>query len=58
MALPPRANWTGLDDATDIKEALEVLHDFHYIQEESIKSVSGGRPTFTYRINPEILKTH
>ena len=49
-----RKGWTGLSDATEIKEGLEALSDYNYLLE--CMTETSGRPSVTYRINPKFYK--
>ena len=49
-----RKGWTGLSDATEIKEGLAALTDYDYLLE--CMTETSGRPSVTYRINPRFYK--
>lgn len=49
--------WRGLKQRAVIEKALDTLVELDWLQEsQSTRSVKGGRPTVTYRINPAISK--
>ncbi|MDC5223987.1 YfjI family protein [Acinetobacter baumannii] len=50
-----RKNWKGLTDLNAVNEALELLVDYEWLNEQEIESsVRGGRPSKRYLINPKI----
>lgn len=49
-----RKCWTGLTDATEIKEGLETLTTFGYLLECMVETL--GRPSVTYRVNPRVYE--
>ncbi len=50
-----RKNWKGLTDINAVNEALELLVDYGWLNEQEIEStLRGGRPSKRYLINPKI----
>lgn len=50
-----RKNWKGLTELNAVNEALELLVDYDWLNEQEIEStVRGGRPSKRYLINPKI----
>ena len=50
-----RKNWKGLTELNAVNEALELLVDYGWLNEQEIEStVRGGRPSKRYLINPKI----
>lgn len=50
-----RKNWKGLTELNAVNDALELLVDYGWLNEQEIEStVRGGRPSKRYLINPKI----
>ena len=49
-----RKCWSGLTDATEVKEGIETLIDEGYLLECVIET--SGRPAVTYRVHPDIME--
>jgi len=47
-----RKGWTGLTDATEIKEGVDTLTDYGYLIECVVETT--GKPSVSYRINPRV----
>lgn len=49
--------WSGLSSTEEIKDAVEVLEDLHWLRSEQLRpGEKGGRPRLQYSINPDLLK--
>lgn len=50
-----RKNWKGLTELNAVNEAIELLVDYDWLNEQEVESTTrGGRPTKRYLINPKI----
>nr|MBO0660058.1 DUF3987 domain-containing protein [Acinetobacter baumannii] len=50
-----RKNWKGLTESNTVNDAIELLVDYGWLNEQEIEStVRGGRPSKRYLINPKI----
>ncbi len=47
-----RKGWEGLDTKATVMQGLEVLAEHHFIRTEEVST--GGRPTLTVRLHPEL----
>lgn len=53
-----RKNWKGLGELNAVNEALELLVDYGWLNEQEIESTTrGGRPSKRYLINPKIFNS-
>lgn len=53
-----RKNWKGLTELKAVNEALELLVDYGWLDEQEIEStIRGGRPSKRYLINPKIYES-
>ncbi len=52
-----RHGWSGLTQPEQARKALDLLNDFAWVREqEALPSVTGGRPTETWQINPAVSR--
>ncbi len=47
-----RKNWIGLSDADDVRRAVELLEDLHWLREVEVKDT---KPKYVYEINPKVF---
>ncbi|WP_291375460.1 YfjI family protein [Acinetobacter sp. UBA6720] len=53
-----RKNWKGLNELNTVNDALELLVDYGWLNEQEIESTErGGRPSKRYLINPKIYNS-